>query len=171
MQSGLGLATSDIGETLTLTLLIARLALAAIFFVAGVAKLLDRAGSRAAIAGFGVPKSLAAPLGIALPIIELIVAIALIPAPSSLLGAWGALLLLGLFVAGIASVMIRGSEAECHCFGQLHSSKVGLPTLARNVALALVAGFVIALQSGGSSPSYIDALGELGKTGMLILFA
>jgi len=171
MQSGLGLATSDIGETLDLTLLTARLALAAIFMVAGVAKLLDRAGARAAIAGFGVPKSLAAPLGIALPIIELIVAVALIPAASSLLGAWGALLLLALFVAGIASVMIRGREAECHCFGQLHSSRVGPATLARNVGLAIVAAFVIVLQRGGSSPSYVEWLSGLTSAQLVALSA
>jgi peroxiredoxin len=171
MQSGLGLATSDIGETLALTLLIARFALAAIFMVAGVAKLLDRAGSRAAIAGFGVPKSFASPLSIALPIIELLVAIALIPAASSLWAAWAALLLLAVFIAGIAGVMIRGREAECHCFGQLHSSRVGFATLARNIGLAVVAGVVIVLQRSGSSPGYVEWLGGLTGGQVLALYA
>ena len=44
-------------------LLIARLLLALVFVVAGVAKLADRAGSRQAAVDFGVPVSLATPLG------------------------------------------------------------------------------------------------------------
>lgn len=152
-------------------LLIARFALTAVFFVAGVAKLLDRAGSSAAMAGFGLPKSLAAPLGVALPVVELLVAIALIPAASARWGALGALVLLGLFVAGIANVMVRGREAECHCFGQLHSSRVGWSTLGRNFALALVAGFVIAGERGGSSPSYMEWISGLSGVNLLALFA
>jgi peroxiredoxin len=123
------------------------------------------------MAGFGLPKSLTAQLGIALPVIELIVAITLIPAASALWGAVGALVLLSVFVAGIANVMIRGREAECHCFGQLHSSPVGWATLVRNVTLALVAGFVIATQRGGSSPSYIEWISELSSAELLVLSA
>jgi uncharacterized membrane protein YphA (DoxX/SURF4 family)/peroxiredoxin len=152
-------------------LLVARFVLAAVFFVAGVAKLWDRAGSRAAMAGFGLPKSLAAPLGVALPVVELVVAIALIPAASARWGALGALVMLGLFVAGITSVMVRGREAECHCFGQLHSSRVGWPTLGRNLALALVAGFVIARERGGPGPSYMEWISGLSGANLLALFA
>lgn len=75
------------------------------------------------MAGFGLPKYLAAPLGVALPLVELAVGIALIPAATAHWGALGALILLAVFVAGIANVMVRGREAECHCFGQLHSSR------------------------------------------------
>ena len=60
-------------------LLFARLLLAAVFVVAGVAKLADREGSRRAVADFGVPVALAAPLGILLPLAELAVAATLIP--------------------------------------------------------------------------------------------
>jgi len=156
---------------LSFALLTARFALTIVFFVAGLAKLLDRAGSRAAIAGFGVPKRLASPLGVMLPVIELVIAIALIPVASARWGAMGALLLLGVFVAGIALVMIRGREAECHCFGQLHSSRVGWSTLLRNIALALVAGFVIAAERDGSNPSYMEWIGGLTRAQVLALSA
>ncbi len=156
---------------MTSALLIARFILAAVFLVAGVTKLWDLAGSRAAMSNFGLPKSLAAPLGLALPLVELVVAIALIPAASAHWGALGALVLLGLFVAGIAYVMVRGREAECHCFGQLHSSRVGWATLGRNLALALVAGFVIAGERGGPSPSYMEWIGGLGRDQLLTLSA
>jgi uncharacterized membrane protein YphA (DoxX/SURF4 family) len=54
-------------------LLVARLLLALVFAVAGVAKLADREGSRRAIVDFGVPSALAAPLGL-LSLAELAVA-------------------------------------------------------------------------------------------------
>jgi len=145
--------------------------LATVFLVAGIAKLLDLAGSRAAIASFGLPKLLAAPLGVALPLVELVVAIALIPAASARWGALGALVLLGLFVAGIVNVMVRGREAECHCFGQLHSSPVGWSTLGRNIALALVAGFVVAGDRGRPTPGYVESIGRLSNAELVALFA
>jgi peroxiredoxin len=149
----------------------ARFVLAAVFLVAGVAKLWDLAGSRTAMSNFGLPKWLAAPLGLALPLVEIVVAIALIPAASAHWGALGALALLGLFVAGIASVMVRGREAECHCFGQLHSSRVGWSTLGRNLVLALVAGFVIAGERGGPGPTYMEWISGLSSTDLLALSA
>src|SRR5918997_1008239 len=123
-------------------ILFARLLLAAVFVVAGVAKLADREGSRRAVADFGVPAGLAAPLGILLPLAELAVAAALIPTSTALWGAVGALALLLLFVAGIGVNLARGRKPDCHCFGQFHSSPAGWSTLARNGALAALAGFV-----------------------------
>ena len=61
-----------------------------VFVAAGAAKLADRAGSRQAVAAFGVP-SLATPLATLLPLAELAVAAALIPAASAWWGALGAL--------------------------------------------------------------------------------
>lgn len=157
-------------EIQTDALLLARLLLASVFFVAGAAKLLDLAGSRAAITAFGLPKILAAPFGTALPIIELLVAIALIPSTTARIGAGAALFLLIVFVAGIARVILRGSEAECHCFGQLHSSRVGWTTLNRNIALALLASFAI-FASGETPPGYIERIASLGSTGIAVFIA
>lgn len=121
----------------------ARIVLAAVFLVAGVAKLLDRAGSRRGLRDFGVPSWLAAPLGIALPIAELIVAAALLPIASAWLGALGALGLLLVFLLGIGINLARGRKPDCHCFGQLYSAPAGWSTLTRNAVLALVAGLVV----------------------------
>jgi hypothetical protein len=151
--------------------LISRLALAAVFFLAGAAKLSDRAGSRAALVGFGLPPSLAAPLGVALPLVELVVAIALLPAASANWGGLGALILLGLFIVGIANVLVRGREADCHCFGQLHASPVGWSTLGRNVVLALIAAFVLVGQRGRPAPSYLDWFGGFGTVEWVALSA
>src|SRR4028118_1258148 len=133
-----------------IALLIGRLLLALVFLVAGLAKLADRAGSRQGLVDFGVPKSLAGPLGILLPLAELALAAALIPASTAWWGALGALALLLLFVAGIGANLARGRKPDCHCFGQLHSSPAGWSTLLRNGMLAAVAGLT-GRQGGGGA--------------------
>src|SRR5216684_2235261 len=124
-------------------LFIARLLLAAVFIVAGFAKLADLPGSRQALRDFGVPAVLANPFGVLLPLAEIAVAVALIPSASAWWGALGALALLLLFVAGISYNLACGRTPDCHCFGQIHSSPAGWPTLIRNLLLAAVAGFVV----------------------------
>jgi methylamine dehydrogenase accessory protein MauD len=142
-------------------LLLARLLLASVFMVAGAAKLVDREGSRRALADFGVPSPLATPLAVLLPLAELGVAAVLIPAATAWWGAVGALVLLVLFVAAIAANLARGRKAECHCFGQLHSAPAGWKTLARNGVLAAVAGFVVWWGYDGAGPSAVGWLAGL----------
>ena len=137
-------------------LLIGRLVLAAVFSVAGITKLIDREGSRQAFADFGLPASLATPLVILLPVTELAVAIALLPASTAFWGAVGALVLLLLFVAGIGANLARGRRPDCHCFGQLHSAPAGWKTLTRNGVLAALAGFLV--WSGWNSDVGLGAL-------------
>jgi thiol-disulfide isomerase/thioredoxin/uncharacterized membrane protein YphA (DoxX/SURF4 family) len=120
-----------------------RLVLACVFLVAGAAKLADLPGSRRAVVGFGVPERFAGVVGVGLPVCELAVAVALVLSVSARFGALGAVVLLGVFVAGISVALARGSEADCHCFGQVHSAPVGWSTLARNLLLAGMAGFVV----------------------------
>jgi uncharacterized membrane protein YphA (DoxX/SURF4 family) len=119
------------------------LLLAVVFFIAGASKLSDREGSRQTMIDFGLPAALATPLGLLLPLGELAVAVALVPAPTAWWGAIGALMLLLLFVVGISINLARGRKPECHCFGQLHSAPAGWNTLTRNAALSAVAGFVL----------------------------
>lgn len=142
-------------------LLIARLLLAFVFVVAGAAKLIDGAGSRRAIIDFGLPTALAIPLGILLPLAELIVAGALITTASAWWGAVGALALLLLFVGGISLNLARGRKPDCHCFGQLYSAPAGWSTLARNGLLAAVAGFLVWQGRHGAGPSALSWLGAL----------
>ena len=144
-----------------IALLLARLLLASVFMVAGAAKLADREGSRRALADFGVPTPLASPLAVLLPLAELAVAAALIPASTAWWGAAGALVLLLLFVAAIGANLARGRKAECHCFGQLHSEPAGWKTLARNGVLAAVAGFVVWWGYDGAGPSAVGWLAGL----------
>jgi len=127
---------------LQVALLCIRLVLASVFALAAVAKLADLAGSRAAVAGFGVPTRLAPALGTLLPLIELAVAAALFLSPSARWGAVGAAVLLGTFAAAIARSIMRGEAPDCHCFGQLHSEPAGGLALVRNLGLLGLAVFV-----------------------------
>jgi hypothetical protein len=146
------------------------LLLAAVFVVSGLAKLSDREGSQKAMVDFGVPSLLASPLGILLPLSELAVAVALIPVATAWSGALGALALLLLFIVGIGANLARGRKPDCRCFGQLHSTPVGWKTLARNSALAAVAGFVVWQGwKGNVGPSAVAWLGVLSTTHLLIL--
>jgi uncharacterized membrane protein YphA (DoxX/SURF4 family) len=85
-------------------LLVSRVLLACAFVIAGVAKLADVPGSRRAVAGFGVPERVAGVVGVDLPVCELAVAVALIPTGSA---RFGALVVLGVFVAGISVALAR----------------------------------------------------------------
>lgn len=123
-------------------LLIARLALAGIFAVAGVGKLLDLAGSRQAVRDFGLPERLAKPAGFALPIVELIIAALLLPVTTAKYGAIAAFLLMLVFIGAIANQLRKGNQPDCHCFGQIHSEPAGPRTLIRNGVFAIVAAFV-----------------------------
>jgi thiol-disulfide isomerase/thioredoxin/uncharacterized membrane protein YphA (DoxX/SURF4 family) len=152
-------------------LLIARLVLAAVFTIAGVAKLADLKGSRQAIIDFGVPSAIAAPLGLLLPLAELTVAATLLPASTAWWGALGALALLSVFVVGITYNLARGRKPECHCFGQLHSAPAGWKTLARNGVLAAIAGFVLWAGYEGAGPSALSWVGALSTAQQLALLA
>jgi uncharacterized membrane protein YphA (DoxX/SURF4 family)/peroxiredoxin len=149
-------------------LLTLRLLLAVVFVLAGVTKLLDLPGSRKAVAGFGVPARLSAPVGLLLPIAELVVAIALIPRATAWWGALGAVIMLTLFVVGIAVSVARGKAPDCHCFGQLYSEPVGRSTLVRNVALAVLAGFVL---WQGPGTSAVEWVGDLSNAEWVLLVA
>ena len=149
--------------------LFARLALAAVFALAGSAKLADRAGSRQAVIDFGLPRRLAAPLGLAVPLAEILVAFLLLPATTASWGGAGALVLLGAFTVGITYNLARGRSPDCHCFGQLHSKPVGWPTLVRNLVLIGVALIVVSRGFDTPHPSMIGWWSDLTLSGKLVL--
>ncbi len=144
-------------------LLLARLVLAAVFVVSGIAKLLDLAGSQSAMRSFGVPESAAKPAGIALPVVEILIAVLLLPVASAKWGALAALALLIAFIAGISYNLSRGRKFDCHCFGQLTSSEIGPSTLIRNVVLGAIALFIVVpgFASNNVGTSIGDAFGSL----------
>jgi uncharacterized membrane protein YphA (DoxX/SURF4 family) len=121
--------------------LIARLLIAATFSVAGISKLLDLKGTRKGIQDFGVPSLAAGQLAIFLPLLELAVAGLLVPLSTVLRGSLGSVALLLVFIAAILVNLAQGRKPTCNCFGQIHSERVGWPTVMRNCIFVGVASF------------------------------
>ena len=140
-------------------LLVGRAVLFGVFAIAGTAKLFDRRGARRAITDLGVPARLAGPAVALLPVVELMLATALLFAPPARLAAVGIIGLLGLFSILVAGTLRRGESPDCHCFGQMGGGPVGRGTLVRNAVLAAVA---LAVAAGGPGYSVSDAVRELG---------
>jgi uncharacterized membrane protein YphA (DoxX/SURF4 family)/peroxiredoxin len=123
-------------------LLVARLALALVFAVAGFTKLVDRAGTEKAVTDFGVPIRFAVSVAILLPLAEFAAAFLLMFTRTAWWGSLLALALLLIFTTAISYNLWKGRRPDCNCFGQLHSSPIGWSTLVRNGILILLAGFV-----------------------------
>jgi uncharacterized membrane protein YphA (DoxX/SURF4 family)/thiol-disulfide isomerase/thioredoxin len=160
------------GGAVDLALLAALLVLAAVFAVAGVAKLADREGSRRAVENFGVPAQLSRVVAVVLPLVELGVAIALISRTFAWWGALGALGLLVVFVVVIVVNLARGRHPNCQCFGQLRSAPVGRSTLIRNLVLAAIAGYVVwqgRLDMGASVTAWLFGLSVMEAVGLVIV--
>ena len=138
-----------------------RLVLAAVFAVAGTAKLLDAAGSRAALEGFGVPRAAARPAIRVLPVAELAIAAGLLVPASAWWSALAAAGLLAVFMAAIGVSMARGAAPDCHCFGRLHSAPVSWRTQLRNGVLAAAAGVAVLAGRGASGLSPVRWAGHL----------
>ncbi|MFN8216861.1 MAG: MauE/DoxX family redox-associated membrane protein [Solirubrobacterales bacterium] len=157
---------------MSVALLVVRLGLAAIFAVAAVTKLADRAGTQRTLADFGVPAGLVPAGALALPAAELAAAALLVPTPTARWGALLALVLLLLFAIGIVRVLARGERPECNCFGGVHSAPVGPGTLIRNLAFAVGAALVLAA-GAGKSLAAVDGAVVLtvaaGAAGLLLL--
>jgi uncharacterized membrane protein YphA (DoxX/SURF4 family) len=123
--------------------LVARLVLAAVFAVAGIAKLADGDGARRALRAFQVPEPLVAGLAIFLPLAELATAGLLVPAATARWGAAAAVALLAVFSLAITTALARRRQPDCGCCGRLHSSPASPRSLVRNGALAALALVVL----------------------------
>ncbi len=150
-------------------LLIIRVALAGVFIASGIAKLLDREGGRQAVSDFGIPDRFAGPIAIALPFVELAVALLLIPRDTAWWGALGALALLVVFSAEIAYNLSRGNRPDCHCFGQLSADPISPRHLIRNGVLGLLALLVVARGQGDQGSSVIGWADDLSGWGVVAL--
>jgi hypothetical protein len=132
-------------------LLGARILLAGVFAIAGAAKIVDRQGTRTAVAAFGVPERLVVPIATSLPVVELAVAGLVTGASTARAGATLALALLLLASAAVAWALAHGLALECNCFGQLRTAAISRWTLARNGALATLAAFVLGAGPGAAA--------------------
>ncbi len=122
-----------------------RFFLFAIFLLAGLGKLGDLEGGKKSLKEMGFSESQASALNLILPFIEIAVAICFLPATTAWFASLAALVLL-LGFSGFTLYQIRkGSSADCHCFGALHSEPISPKVVYRNLILAVPAVF-LALQ-------------------------
>ncbi len=145
---------------MSLALLVARLALAAVFVAAAFGKLVDLDGSRQMVERFGFSSRLARAAGLALPLTELAIAVGLLFVDTARAAAVAAMALLLVFCAVIVRVLARGEAPDCNCFGSLGSAPVGRGTLVRNGVLIAVAAFVAIGSGSGAGASAFAWVGE-----------
>jgi cytochrome oxidase Cu insertion factor (SCO1/SenC/PrrC family) len=140
-------------------LLAARFLLAGVFAVAGAAKLEDHAGTRRAVADFGAPDALTLPLSIAVPVVELLIAAALLPPASAAFAALAAIALLLAFLVAIVFNLARGRKPPCRCFGQIRATPIGAAAVGLNLGLLAVAAWIAWHGGGDAVPGGIAATG------------
>lgn len=142
-----------------------RLFLGTVFVVAAVAKLIDRPAFARSAAALGVP----APGPTVVPWLELALGVALAVQDLALIGALGAFMLLLAMTVLLQVNLRRGNAPECNCFGQLRPAPISGRSVARNVALAALAAFVVVV---GPGRFVADAVGLVCIAGFAtVLFA
>lgn len=113
-----------------------RLEVAAVFILAAVPKLGDPAAFARDVDNYRMlPDALVGPVAAALPVMELVVAAALLTGVHAAGAALVAAGMLGTFAIGMAQAMARGIDLDCGCFGAAAEARVSGETIARNLAL------------------------------------
>ncbi len=96
----------------------ARLVVGGVWIAAGWLKLPDPAGSVRAVRAYDLlPEAVVAPVGYALPIVEIVVGVLLVLGLLTRVAAAVSCVLFVAFVVGIASAWSRGLQIDCGCFG------------------------------------------------------
>jgi uncharacterized membrane protein YphA (DoxX/SURF4 family) len=130
--------------------LVLRVALGAIFLVAGAAKIGHAAYFAAQIAGFRIlPSEVIAPMALVLPFLEVMLGGYLVLGLFTRASAWIAALMLMLFDLAIASAVVRGMAVNCGCFGPNDVTVTTWAEVARDALFVLLA-VVVALRAPGT---------------------
>ncbi|WP_246210206.1 MauE/DoxX family redox-associated membrane protein [Nocardioides piscis] len=128
--------------------LVARLVTGGVWIVAGAIKIPDPSSSVRAVRAYELlPESVVPAVGLALPVVEVVIGVCLV---LGLLTRWMGVLSALLFVAfivGIASAWARGLSIDCGCFGgggEIEDATAKYPwEIARDVGLLLLSGWLV----------------------------
>jgi uncharacterized membrane protein YphA (DoxX/SURF4 family) len=128
-----------------------RVALGLLLLVAGILKAHDGPTLTAtSIAGYRIlPQVLVAPLGVALPYVEILLGGYLVAGFLTRVAAWIAAAQFAIFSIAVASLVVRNIPADCGCFGSAVPTPPSWGHVAADVALGLCAAF-IALRAPGA---------------------
>jgi uncharacterized membrane protein YphA (DoxX/SURF4 family)/thiol-disulfide isomerase/thioredoxin len=143
--------------------------MAATFALAGAAKLSKMRVFSTELVDLGIPAALAPALAILLPVVEISVAIALIPGDSARWAAFAALALLTVFTAVLVDARRRGFSDSCNCFGALAVAAGGRQALLRNGALASFC--VLAAWFDGRGAEAISPAARAAAIGIVLAIA
>lgn len=142
---------------MTVFALVVQNAVAVVFFIAGLAKMVSYRRFRAAVAAYELlPAALVPVVARAVPAGEVLIAGALVAdvmLPVAVAAAVGALML---FASAMAVNLARGREIDCGCGGGSDPRPISWRLVLRNVVLA-VALMVTGLIIGESSRPFLDA--------------
>jgi uncharacterized membrane protein YphA (DoxX/SURF4 family) len=123
---------------------IARLAVGALFLVAGILKLGHAADLAATIGAFklGLPAALVGTIAVGLPPFEILLGIYLLGGFLPQAAAYTATLLLAAFIVVLSSVVMRGLSAPCGCFGPADNEPATWWTVLRDGAAIVPAAYL-----------------------------
>ncbi len=127
---------------------------------AAVAKLRDPAATRRSFDELGLRAPGVA--AIVVPVVELLVAVALVLWPP--VGGAAAIVLLVAFTVVLVRVVMSGARVPCACFGATATSPVGWPDVARNLGLLALAVAAWVPETAG-----VPSLGALVLIGLVML--
>jgi putative oxidoreductase len=124
--------------------LLVRIALGALFVIAGSLKIGHAADLAAAITAYrlGFPPQVVAAMAVALPPLEILLGVYLIVGLLLPLVSGVAVAVLALFTSIVASAVIRGLSAPCGCFGPADNAPATWITVLRDLTFLLPAVYL-----------------------------
>jgi hypothetical protein len=115
-----------------------------------------------------LPEPLVEPLALALPIVELVLALGLLVPATRSEAATAAVALLLLFAAAMAINLWRGrSDIDCGCFVGLVRQRINWVLVHRNLALAAGGAFLILAEPTARHLTFLDWVTVAAATGSL----
>jgi len=142
-------------DAIAILLAASRASLACVLLIAASGKLFHYPALLQTLADFNIPAALRQPLARLMPVLELMIALALIPATSVWWGALASAALLGSYTAVLAYKLVRGEHPSCHCFGQLEARPIDARTMLRNGLLLTLAGGLVYAGPGYRHPTIL----------------
>jgi hypothetical protein len=140
----------------------AQTAIGAVLVVAAVAKFGGKASITSFLEAMSVHRSLAAPVGIALPVAEGTLGVLLVLRIGGGAVVLAAAALCASFAVTLVVAQLRGVTAGCRCFGALDGDRLTPVSVARAVVLAVAAGALAAWGGGASTVAGADATTAMG---------
>jgi len=120
-----------------------RVGLCGLFLWAGSTKLIDPGTFAQDISHYRVlPEKLVPALAVGLPVLECVVALALLTRAYLRGAAWLSAGMLALFAGAMAQAKLRGIDLDCGCFGREMADPVSWSKVALDAGLAMLAAWV-----------------------------